>query len=152
MAEVRKYFCCTDNLTGCKIVGGVQIALNAILLIISLVGIIAANEIVSQHQGRSPQSQGDASEALGALAIVVLVFYGLGILVAILLVVGAVKRSASMLMVWIVLNAIGIALSFIGLFGGGGIIQSLAAIGIGIWAELIAIGAREEVKSGAGIA
>ena len=149
MGEVRKYFCCTDNLTGCKIVGGVQIALNAILLIISLVGISAANEIVSQHQDRRG---GDASATLGAVAIVVLVVYGLGILVATLLVVGAVNRSASMLMVWIVLNAIGIALSFIGLFGGGGIIQSLAAIGIGIWAELIAIGAREEVKRGAGIA
>ena len=142
MAEVRKYFCCTDNLTGCKIVGGVQIALNAIFLIIFIyiVGIIGANE------------KGDASAALGALDIIVLVVCCLGIPVAILLVVGAVKRSASMLMVWIVLNAIGIALSFIGLFGGGGIIQSLAAIGIGIWAELIAIGAREEVKRGAGIA
>ena len=36
MAEVRNYFCCTNNLTACKIVGGVQIALNAIVLIILL--------------------------------------------------------------------------------------------------------------------
>ena len=37
MAEVRKYFCCTDNLTGCKIIGGVQFVLNATWLIISII-------------------------------------------------------------------------------------------------------------------
>ena len=149
MAEVRKYFCCTDNLTGCKIVGGVQIALNAIFLIIFIyiVGIIGANE------------KGDASAALGALDIIVLVVCCLGIPVAILLVVGAVKRSATCLMVFIVLNGIGMGIFcidlLVGLFDGGpaaDIILSLVDIGIGIWTELIAIGARQELKSGAGIA
>ena len=28
MAEVRKYFCTTDNVTGSKIIGAIQIALN----------------------------------------------------------------------------------------------------------------------------
>ena len=46
MAEVRKYFCCTDNLTGCKIIGGIQIALNAILLIFSVV----FNVVLANHQ------------------------------------------------------------------------------------------------------
>eukprot|EP00093_Oithona_nana_P004729 04729.XXX_184279_184449_1 [CDS] Oithona nana genome sequencing. len=56
-------------------------------------------------------------------------------------------------MVWLVLNGIGIGLNFIGLRGNtGDIIQRLVSIGLGIWAELIAIGARQEVKNGAGIA
>ena len=33
MAEVTKYCYCTNNLTGCKIIGGVQIALYAMMLI-----------------------------------------------------------------------------------------------------------------------
>ena len=95
---------------------------------------------------------GDASAALGTLAIIILVVYGLGILVAILLVVGAVKRSSTCLMVWMVLNGIGIVLSCVGLFYARGnaevIIQRLVSIGLGIWAELIAVGARQEVKGG----
>ena len=52
--------------------------------------------------------------------------------------------------VWIVLNGVFIVKRLDVLFSGGGpvaIIQSLVSIGLGIWAELIAIGAREEVKS-----
>ena len=134
MAEVRKYFCCTDNLTGCKIIGGVQIALYAISLIISIIALIAIKAY--------------------ATLIVVVVILSLAILCAIFLVVAAVMRNATMLMVWIIVNGIGIALSFLGLFGGGiiAIIQGLVSIAFGIWAELIAIGARKEVKTGAGIA
>ena len=133
MAEVRKYFCCTDNLTGCKIIGGVQIALYAISLIISIIALIAINAY--------------------ATLIVVVFILSLAILCAIFLVVAAVMRNATMLMVWIIVNGIGIALSFLGLFGGGiiAIIQGLVSIAFGIWAELIAIGARQEVMSGAGI-
>ena len=60
-----------------------------------------------------------------------------------------------MLMVWIVLNGIGIGLGVISLFRpiftglDYSLIGSLISIGLGIWAELIAIGARLEVKSGA---
>ena len=142
MAEVRKYFCCTDNLTGCKIIGGVQIALYAISLIISIVALIAIN---AEHS--------DDAYAIATL-IVVVVILSLAILCAIFLVVAAVMRNATMLMVWIIVNGIGIALSFLGLFGGGliAIIQGLVSIAFGIWAELIAIGARKEVMTGAGIA
>ena len=134
MAEVRKYFCCTDNLTGCKIIGGVQIALYAISLIISIIALIAIKAY--------------------ATLVVVVVILSLAILCAIFLVVAAVMRNATMLMVWIIVNGIGIALSFLGLFGGGiiAIIQGLVSIAFGIWAELIAIGARKEVMTGAGIA
>ena len=70
------------------------------------------------------------------------------LLCAIFLVVAANKRSATMLMVWIILNGIGIAFLFLGLFFGRGDIPNLITIGIALWAELIAIGARQEVKSG----
>ena len=131
MAQVRKYFCCTDNLTGCKIIGGVQIAENAINLILTLLAVWGF---------------------WGTVAIILIVIFGLRLLCAIFLVVAASKRSASMLMVWIILNCIGIAFLLIGLGGGTkGIIQSLIAIGLSIWALLIAIGARQEVKKGANI-
>ena len=58
-----------------------------------------------------------------------------------------------MLMVWIVLNGIGIGLGVISLFRpiftglDYSLIGSLISIGLGIWAELIAIGARLEVNS-----
>ena len=82
MAEVRKYFCCTDNLTGCKIIGGVQIALYAISLIISIVALIAIN---AEHS--------DDAYAIATL-IVVVVILSLAILCAIFLVVAAVMRNA----------------------------------------------------------
>ena len=132
MAEVRKYFCCTDNLTGCKIIGGVEFVLNAILLIIS---IIELSQIPAYVR---------------TLAIIAAVILGLKILCSIFLLSAVKERSATMLMVWIVLNGVFIVKRLDGLFSGGGpvaIIQRLVSIGLGIWAELIAIGAREEVKS-----
>ena len=135
MAEVRKYFCCTDNLTGCKIIGGIQIALNAISLIFS---IVALNVVLAKAN----------TGLIAFLAIFLVVLLGLMLLCAIFLVVAAYKRSATMLMVWIILNGIGIAFLFLGLFFGGGDIPNLITIGIALWAELIAIGARQEVKSG----
>ena len=137
MAEVRKYFCCTDNLTGCKIIGGIQIALNAILLIFSVV----FNVVLANHQQPN-------TGLIAFIAIFLAVLLGLELLCAIFLVVAAYKRSATMLMVWIILNGIGIAFLFLGLFFGRGDIPNLITIGIALWAELIAIGARQEVKSG----
>ena len=135
MAEVRRYFCCTDNLTGCKIIGGIQIALNAISLIFS---IVALNVVLAKAN----------TGLIAFLAIFLVVLLGLMLLCAIFLVVAAYKRSATMLMVWIILNGIGIAFLFLGLFFGRGDIPNLITIGIALWAELIAIGARQEVKSG----
>ena len=146
-SEVRKYFCCTDNLTACKIIGGIEIVENAIMLLLSLIGIAAT----SQH----PDIQKDAAATnlVAAVGIVLIVIFGLRLLCAIFLVVAASKRSARMLMVWIILNCIGIAFLLIGFSGDTEeIIQSLIAIGLSIWALLIAIGARQEVQKGANIA
>ena len=142
-AEVRRYFCCTDNLTGCKIIGGIQIALNAISLIFS---IVALNVVLAN--GQQANDTFVHARLIAFLAIFLVVLLGLMLLCAIFLVVAANKRSATMLMVWIILNGIGIAFLFLGLFFGRGDIPNLITIGIALWAELIAIGARQEVKSG----
>ena len=77
------------------------------------------------------------------------VVLGLWILCAILLVVVASNRNAAILMdhvmVWIILNGMGIRFGVIGLEYS--LIGSLIWIGLGILAELIKIGAREEGKS-----
>ena len=166
-----KFFCCTNNLTGCKIVGGVQIALNVIYLMLLVVAIHranAANAMVnkvyhqySQHHPaiRNYHHQASTTKQILDYYGIGFVLFGGGILCGILLVVGASKRSATMLMVWIVLNGICIGwyvyqlLSTLSLMTTKALIEYLALIGLGIWAELIAIGARQDVKkSGANIA
>ena len=107
MAEVRKYFCCTDNLTGCKIIGGVQFVLNAFWLIISIIEL----------------SQIPAYAHVQTMAIIAAVILGLKILCSIFLLSAVKERSATMLMMWIVLNGVFIALrldGLIGAIGGGG--------------------------------
>ena len=92
-------------------------------------------------------------------ATIMWVWYGSGILCGILLVVAASKRSGTMLMVWIViwivLNAIGIGYLFYYLIYNSKIIKymttkdlflGLAEFGLAIWTLLIAIGARQDVK------
>ena len=129
----------TNNPTSCKIVGGVHI----VLLILSLVKLLEISKETRRRAG------GWDALAFFALAIVALNISGFGLLVAILLVVAAsaIKRSAaskssaSKLMVWIilnaigiallfmiVLNAIGIALLFIEVFGGRGLLVKLLLI------------------------
>ena len=150
MAEVRRYFCCTDNLTGCKIIGGIQIAGNAIMLLLSLITVTGIAALVEEHKITQ-----EKAATLHALFIFAIVVFGLGILCAILLVVAASKRSTTMLMVWIILNSIGCGCLVYQLLEGPrtskAIIQNLFSIGIAIWAQLIAIGARQEVQSGANI-
>ena len=168
-----KFFCCTNNLTGCKIVGGVQIALNVIYLMLLVVAIHranAANAMVnkvyhqySQHHPaiRNYHHQASTTKQILDYYGIGFVLFGGGILCGILLVVGASKRSATMLMVWIVLNGICVgSYLFLFIYSIGrhmppieALIKPLTIIGLGIWAELIAIGARQDVKkSGANIA
>ena len=146
MAEVRKYFCCTDNLTGCKIIGGFGIALNAIWLIISLITFITLHYMVHTVQ---------------TMNIYAITIFGLKSLSYIFLIIAACKRNATLLMVFIILilldillNLYGVAMSALpSLYGHVVwgcpvfIAQSLVSIGLCVWAQLIAIGAREEVKS-----
>ena len=191
MVEVRKYFCCTDNPTAYKIIGGVQIALYAIFLIKILdtlvIPIIAAVWLgslilcaISLVVAASKRSATMVWIVLNGIGLIITLLYGkdiiqrlirmfiaiiveddrsviifaavvlgLWILCAILLVVVASNRNAAILMdhvmVWIILNGMGIRFGVIGLEYS--LIGSLIWIGLGILAELIKIGAREEVKS-----
>ena len=91
------------------------------------------------------------SKALSAAAVIAWLVYGLGILCGILLVVAASKRSATMLVVMIVFNGIGIGgLSYIFICNPN--VLNFALIGLTIWALLMAIGGRQDVKSEANIA
>ena len=64
MADLRKYFCCTDNLTGSKIIGGIQIILNI-------------NFVLNFMQLTRPE---DDSGRLAIAFILILVAYGLSLL------------------------------------------------------------------------
>ena len=61
---MRKYFCCTDNLTGSKIIGGIQIILNI-------------NFVLNFMQLTRPE---DDSGRLAIAFILILVAYGLSLL------------------------------------------------------------------------
>ena len=151
MAEVRKYFCCTNNLTGCKIIGGVQLALNGILLIISIISLERENG----RETPSPNIWGmGGGDAMDFVLIVISVILGLNVLCDIFLIVAASMFNATMLTVWVGLRIIGIFIELLGLFWTflGAPWYPIISIGLGIWALLIAIGARDEVKSGANIA
>ena len=154
MAKVRKYFCCTDNLTGCKIIGGFGIALNVIWLFISLIA--SWKMIMGWGYVQTVQT----------MAIYAITIFGLKSLSYIFLIIAACKRNATLLMVFIILiGLIDILLSLCGVamstfpslyghvvWGSSVFIRSLVSIGLCVWAQLIAIGAREEVKSYANIA
>ena len=132
MGEVRRYFCCTDNITGCKILGSIQLALTGICLLLAIVALSGA---VSHDDRR-------------VLTEEVIVF-GLSLLFPIFLVVGAAKRNSCLLMTCIILNALSLLFYAYAVFTSAGavIFQNLVALGIGIWVELVAIGGYQEVKN-----
>ena len=146
MAEVRKYFCTTDNVTGSKIIGGIQIALNV-------------SFVVNFVQLTRPE---DDSGVLAIAFILILVAYGLGLLVSILLVAGAAKGNGAMIKAYLILNSIVILVILVGRIfgfsgwlkiGGGGALNSFVkpfqgtiGLGMAIWAEVVAFGAHQEIK------
>ena len=127
----------------------VWIALNGIGIGL-MVTLLNGNEHINQSLIRMLIAIEVDYQSVIIFAAVVL---GLWILCAILLVVVASNRNATRLMdhvmVWIILNGMGIRFGVIGLEYS--LIGSLIWIGLGIWAQLIAIGARQEVKSEAKI-
>ena len=146
MAEVRKYFCTTDNVTGSKIIGGIQIALNV-------------SFVVNFVQLTRPE---DDSGVLAIAFILILVAYGLGLLVSILLVAGATKGNPAMIKAYLILNSIVILVilvgritAFLGVLkvGPGGAFnafvkpfQGTIGLGMAIWAEVVAFGAHQEIN------
>ena len=152
MAEVRKYFCATDNVTGSKIIGGIQIALNISFVVNFVLAVQAA-------QAARPE---DHSGHIQIAFILILIAYGLGLLVSILLVAGAAKGNAAMIKAYLILNSIVILVILVGRIfgfsgwlkiGGGGALNSFVkpfqgtiGLGMAIWAEVVAFGAHQEIK------
>ena len=135
MGAVRKYFCCTDNITGCKIIGGIQLTLSVIFLGLYIF-------VYTQVEQKDAKT----------IAIVGIVLMGLAQLLSILLVVGAATRNFTLLMIWTILYGVILLVLFIGVILDPTtemIVGNLICLGLGFWAELVAIGALQEVKTGA---
>ena len=140
MESVRRYFCCTDNITGCKILGGFWFTLIAFFSIFAIV------ELKLQHI-TNPAS-----------ILVVLMIIVVSLSFAILLVIAAVERNSTLLKTWMVFNGIFILLTMYEILNAyfcgphEGFIQAmiilLTGLGLEIWTELVAYGAYQEVRSG----
>ena len=138
MGEVRRYFCCTTNLTACKIVGGIQLAFTGIGFILA---IIIALSFVSDYN------------SLGLVLITITALFGLMLLFPIFLIAGAANRNSCLLMTCIILHGLGLIYSVYAVFASIGaahsatIFKNLVGLGIGIWVELVTIGGYQEVKN-----
>ena len=138
MGGVRRYFCCTTNLTACKIVGGIQLAFTGIGFILA---IIIALSFVSDYN------------SLGLVLITITALFGLMLLFPIFLIAGAANRNSCLLMTCIILNALSFPIYAVAVFASIYKLQylflfmTLVDLGIGIWVELVAIGGYQEVKN-----
>ena len=140
MESVRRYFCCTDNITGCQILGGFWVTLIAFFSIFTIV------ELKLQHI-TNPAS-----------ILVVLMIIVVSLSFAILLVIAAVERNSTLLKTWMVFNGILILLTMYEILNAyfcgphEGFIQAmiilLSGFGLVMWTELVAYGAYQEVRSG----
>ena len=148
MGEVRRYFCCTDNITGCKILGGIQLVYCIIALILAIV-LFSAVSVSNADKENLDEDEAALVTIAWVIALVVLVFTGLGLLVPIILIVGAVKRNSCLLMTYVILNGLAIPFHVYGIFTGtvAAIFEHLIGLGIGIWVTLVAAGGYQEVKN-----
>ena len=123
MGEVRRYFCCTDNLSGCKILGGVQLTFVGIIFILTIIDL-------------APALATDHGRGIDIAVVVVIVIFGVMLLIPILLVVGAAKRNSCLLMAWLILNGMVILCCVIALFKEVGdakiIVRNLVGLGLAI--------------------
>ena len=107
MGKVRRYFCCTANLTGCKILGGIQLALIGIYLFLTIITLSAmSNRDNDAFSGLSDRQKKIAQGIAYLVLIIDIIFLGLMLLFPIFLIVGAAKRNACLLMTYIILNAL----------------------------------------------
>ena len=137
MESVRRYFCCTDNITGCKILGGFWFTLIAFFSIFAIVEVNPSNP----------------ANIIDVLMIIVV-----SLSFAILLVIAAVERNSTLLKTWMVFNGILILLTMYEILNAyfcgphEGFIQAmiilLTGLGLEIWTELVTYGAYQEVRSG----
>lgn len=130
MGEVPRFFCCTDNRTGCKILGGILAVLNWL----SLIGSVSVS-VISDHISTQDK-------------VIIIATYSIGIFSNVLLIVGAMKRSRPLLLMWMIFNVIVIVGYAYNSLYNNIWIADFAAIPIAIWAELVGYGAIKEELDG----
>ena len=151
----RRYFCCTDNLTGCKILGAIQLVFSIIAFIFAIVDVASFSAVSVSDVDNENLDNGEATLVTTAwvILLVVLVLTGLWLLVPIMLIVGAVKRNSCLLLTYRILNGLTIPGHAYGLFiairalSVVGIFWHLIGISIGLWVTFVAVGAYQDVKN-----
>ena len=132
MGEVPRFFCCArcnDNRTGCQILGGILAVLNVICLIVTAPFALLSDHISTQDK------------------VISIVTYSIGIFSNVLLIVGAMKRSRPLLLMWMIFNVIVIVgYAYDSLYNY--MLFDFAAIPIAIWAEFVGYGAMKEELDG----
>ena len=159
MGEVKRFFLCTTNITGCKIFGGIQAGLNAIYLGLVIYGFVLANDQYHQvyqqirdaglkgHKGLpySYQELYRLGEKISAVFIISTVIYSFAILISLMLIAGAMKRNSCLVKTWMVFNGLAIlAFAYESFFKGEW--KNLGVLAVALWSELIAFGALKEIN------
>ena len=154
MGEVTRFFCCTTNIIGCKIFGGIQAGLNAGYLIVVIYGFALANDQFDQvhqqlrdaglYRHKFHQELAELSNTSNTLLIITMVIYSLAILISLMLIAGAMKRNSCLVKTWMVFNGLAILAYAYGTFFNGKW-KNLAVLAVAIWSELVAFGALKEI-------
>ena len=154
MGEVKRFFLCTTNITGCKIFGGFQAGLNAGYLIVVIYGFALANDQFDQvhqqlrdaglYRHKFHQELAELSNTSNTLLIITMVIYSLAILISLMLIAGAMKRNSCLVKTWMVFNGLAILAYAYGTFFNGKW-KNLAVLAVAIWSELVAFGALKEI-------
>ena len=147
---MTEFFCCTTNITGCKIVGGIQAVLNAVFL--GLV-IYAHHQLVNDQLrlriGNPYYTENKFYQALASAATVFIITMVITawpyFLISLMLIAGAMKRNSCLVKTWMVFNGLAIlAFAYESFFKGEW--KNLGVLAVALWSELIAFGALKEIN------
>merc|ERR1711953_499308 len=153
MGEVTRFFCCTTNIIGCKIFGGIQAVLNAVYLALIIYAQVLVNDGIDQlhrqYAGlinyRTRKRLANLSATSNIVLSITMAIYSLAILFSLMLIAGAMKRNACLVKTWMVFNALAILAYAYGSFFNGKW-KNLGGLAVAVWSELIAFGALKEIS------
>ena len=142
MGEVTRFFCCTTNIEGCKLFGGILAVLNAVYLVMNIYTLVIVNERFDFT--RNIYSELPELGTSLALTIATMI-HSLAILISLMLIAGAMKRESCLVMTWMLFNGLTI-LAYVYECFFKGEWKDLGAVAVASWSELIAYGALQEIK------
>ena len=153
MGEVTRFFCCTTNIIGCKIFGGIQAVLNAVYLALIIYAQVVVNDrfdqLHRQYAGlidyQTRKQLANLSATSNIVLSITMAIYSLAILFSLMLIAGAMKRNTCLVKTWMVFNALAILAYAYGSFFNGKW-KNLGGLAVAVWSELIAYGALKEIK------